>query len=33
VIVSKCTEDVPAELKIRIAKALGLVESGDPSPE
>jgi mycothiol system anti-sigma-R factor len=33
VIVSKCTEDVPAELKIRIAEALGLVDAGDASPE
>ncbi|MDQ1461975.1 MAG: hypothetical protein QOI08_3459, partial [Actinomycetota bacterium] len=33
VIVSKCTEDVPAELKVRIARALGLVESGDATPE
>jgi len=33
VIVSKCTEDVPAELKVRIAKALGLVDSGDLNPE
>jgi mycothiol system anti-sigma-R factor len=33
VIVSKCTEDVPAELKARIAKALGIVESAEPTPE
>ena len=33
VIVSKCTEDVPAELKIRIAKALGLVDAGDAGPD
>ena len=33
VVVSKCREDVPAELKTRIAIALGIIEAGDPSPE
>ena len=33
VIVSKCREDVPAELKRRIALALGIVEADDPAPE
>jgi mycothiol system anti-sigma-R factor len=33
VIVSKCAEDVPAELKNRIALALGLVESPGPGPD
>ena len=35
VVVSKCTEDVPAELKNRIALALGIVEAGagDSVPE
>lgn len=33
VVVSKCTEEVPAELKARIARALGLIEAGDPAPE
>ncbi len=32
VVVSKCHEDVPAELKSRIAEALGIVEA-DSSPE
>jgi mycothiol system anti-sigma-R factor len=33
VVVSKCTEEVPVELKIRIALALGLTSAGDPAPE
>jgi mycothiol system anti-sigma-R factor len=33
VIVSKCAEDVPAELKARIAIALGIVEADEPVPE
>jgi mycothiol system anti-sigma-R factor len=33
VVVSKCVEDVPPELKQRIAIALGLVESAGPAPE
>ena len=33
VIVSKCVEDVPAELKARIALALGIVEAADPASE
>ena len=33
VIVSKCSEEVPEELKIRIAMALGIVEAGEPRPE
>lgn len=33
VIVSKCAEDVPAELKNRIALALGLVDSPGPGPD
>ena len=33
VIVSKCVEDVPAELKTRIAIALGIVEAADPASE
>ena len=33
VIVSKCAEDVPAELKARIAVALGIVEADEPVPE
>ena len=33
VVVSKCAEDVPAELKQRIAVALGIVETPDPAPE
>ena len=33
VIVSKCTEDVPAELKRRIAVALGIIEADAPAPE
>ena len=33
VIVSKCAEDVPAELKARIAIALGIVEADDPAAE
>ena len=33
VIVSKCAEDVPAELKTRIAIALGIVEADEPVPE
>jgi mycothiol system anti-sigma-R factor len=33
VIVSKCAEDVPAELKNRIALALGIVESPGPGPD
>jgi mycothiol system anti-sigma-R factor len=33
VIVSKCAEDVPAELKHRIAVALGIIEATDPASE
>ena len=33
VIVSKCAEDVPAELKARIAIALGIIEADEPVPE
>ncbi len=33
VIVSKCVEDVPADLKNRIAIALGIVEPRDPVSE
>jgi mycothiol system anti-sigma-R factor len=33
VVVSKCAEDVPAELKQRIAIALGLVESSGSASE
>jgi mycothiol system anti-sigma-R factor len=33
VIVSKCHEDVPSELKIRIAVALGIAEQADPASE
>jgi mycothiol system anti-sigma-R factor len=33
VIVSKCSEDVPAELKTRIAAALGIVLATEPPPE
>jgi mycothiol system anti-sigma-R factor len=33
VVVSKCTEDVPEELKLRIAIALGIVEDAGPAPE
>ena len=33
VVVSKCAEDVPAELKNRIALALGLVDSPGPGPD
>jgi mycothiol system anti-sigma-R factor len=33
VIVSKCVEDVPAELKARIALALGITDAAGPSPE
>jgi mycothiol system anti-sigma-R factor len=33
VIVSKCSEDVPAELKARIALALGIIEATDADPE
>ena len=33
VIVSKCHEDVPADLKRRIAVALGIVEADHPASE
>ena len=33
VIVSKCVEEAPDDLKQRIAMALGIVETGDPAPE
>ncbi|HEV7523846.1 MAG TPA: mycothiol system anti-sigma-R factor [Acidimicrobiia bacterium] len=33
VIVSKCAEDVPSELKSRIALALGIVEASEPASE
>ena len=33
VIVSKCHEDVPADLKRRIAVALGIIEADAPAPE
>jgi mycothiol system anti-sigma-R factor len=33
VVVSKCREEVPAELRSRIAVALGIVERSNPSPE
>jgi mycothiol system anti-sigma-R factor len=33
VIVSKCSEDVPTELKVRIAIALGIVEATEPASE
>ncbi len=33
VIVSKCSEDVPSELKTRIAIALGIVDAGEPASE
>jgi len=33
VVVSKCAEDVPDELKHRIAVALGIAEPDDPAPE
>jgi mycothiol system anti-sigma-R factor len=33
VIVSKCSEDVPSELKTRIAIALGIIEAIDPASE
>ena len=33
VIVSKCVEEVPDDLKQRIAMALGIVEAGDSAPE
>jgi mycothiol system anti-sigma-R factor len=33
VVVSKCHEDVPAELRVRIATALGIAERADVPPE
>ena len=33
VIVSKCSEDVPAELKARIALSLEIIEATDADPE
>jgi mycothiol system anti-sigma-R factor len=33
VVVSKCVEEVPAELKARIAMALGIVEESGPTSE
>jgi len=33
VIVSKCVEEAPQDLKQRIAMALGIVEAGDPGSE
>ena len=33
VVVSKCAEDVPTELKNRIALALGIVEAPGPGPD
>lgn len=33
VVVSKCAEDVPEELKTRIAIALGIIEAADPASE
>jgi mycothiol system anti-sigma-R factor len=33
VVVSKCVEEAPDDLKQRIAMALGIVEAGDPAPE
>jgi mycothiol system anti-sigma-R factor len=33
VIASKCVEDVPVELKARIAIALGIVVADEPAPE
>jgi mycothiol system anti-sigma-R factor len=33
VVVSKCHEEVPPELRTRIAAALGIVEPSGPTPE
>ena len=33
VIVSKCVEEAPQDLKQRIALALGITETADPAPE
>jgi mycothiol system anti-sigma-R factor len=33
VIVSKCVEEAPQDLKQRIAMALGIAEPADPAPE
>ena len=33
IVVSKCGENVPAELKARIAQALGIAETAESAPE